>query len=111
SSIAYQQAHRSRWIAFLRPCDPRDGRERGSSTRCELQKPPAWKLHGVSCLIRSPRRCAGEQRRRHIEAERGHGLQFAADIKPSVIFLTDIRPPGSPAEITSSGTSKAQTGA
>src|SRR5262249_49971086 len=63
------------------------------------------------CLIRSPRRCAGEQRRRHIEAERGHGLQFAADIKPSVIFLTDIRPPGSPAEITSSGTSKAQTGA
>jgi len=54
---------------------------------------------------------AGEQRRRHVEAERGHGLQFAADIKPSVIFLTDIRPPGSPAEITSSGTSKAQTGA
>src|SRR5262249_55948468 len=43
----------------------------------------------------------------------GHGLQFAADSKPplSVIFLTDIRPPGSPAEITSPVTSKAQTGA
>ena len=56
---------------------------------------------------------AGDERRRHVEAESGHGLQFAADIKPplSVIFLTDIRPPGSPAEITSSGTSKAQTGA
>src|SRR6516165_12378297 len=43
----------------------------------------------------------------------GRGLQFAADSKRplSVIFLTNIRPPGSPAEITSPITSKAQTGA
>src|SRR5262245_21404307 len=50
---------------------------------------------------------AGEQCRRDFEAERpAHG-------KPplSVIFPTDIRPPRSPAEITSPVTSKAQTGA
>ena len=41
----------------------------------------------------------------------GHGLQFAANSKPplSVIFLADICPPGSPAEITSPVTSKAHT--
>jgi hypothetical protein len=43
----------------------------------------------------------------------GHGLQFAADSKLplSVIFLTNFRPPSSPAEVTSPVTSKAQTGA
>src|SRR5262249_16086139 len=60
SGIAHQQVHRSRWIAFLRPCDPR-GRERGS-TRCETQKLPAANPHNVHCLIR-PHRTRGPNRK------------------------------------------------
>ena len=42
---ADDDAHRPRRIG-LRPCDTRDGRERGSA-RCQMQKLPAGKFHGV----------------------------------------------------------------
>src|SRR5262249_14786847 len=60
SGIAHQQAHWSRWIAFLRPRDSRD-RERGG-TRCELQKASARKVHDVRFLI-PPHRQLGRSRR------------------------------------------------
>ena len=41
---ANNQMHRPRWIG-LRPCDPRDGRER-SGARCQMQKSATGKFHG-----------------------------------------------------------------
>jgi hypothetical protein len=47
---SYEPVHRSRRIC-LRPCNPRCGRQRGS-TRCQMQKFTAWKFHRVPLTTR-----------------------------------------------------------
>src|SRR5204863_4615719 len=46
------QVHRARWV-ILRLCKTRDDWKRGS-TRCQMQKGPTGKLHGVTPEMPAP---------------------------------------------------------